>query len=403
MQYDFMIKSKINYHKFTLTGTYILMIIKWLTNLDNLDKESTMISFESISEKSLANTPLTQDDCHFILNEGDLLTCLHHAFSVRKTFFENKVAIHIINNAQNGSCPEDCGYCPQAKNSKAPIEKYRLKSEFEILEEARQAYESGAKRYCMVSSGRGPKDKRISDLASMIKKIKSKYPIEICVSAGLLDEDKAAVLKEAGLDRLNPNLNTSENHYPKICTTHTYQDRLQTLQAAQKNGLEVCSGIIIGMGENNEDIIKVAQELRQLEAPSIPVNYLVPIKGTQFEEMPNLTPDYCLRILCLFRFSNTKAEIRVAAGRELHFRSMEGMSLYPANSLFLEGYLNTKGREALKLYQMIQDAGFEIESEKSIDEMVKKEQSKESAKHAADSIVMKTLDDLRPAFSNTIS
>ncbi len=356
-----------------------------------------MISFETIAQKALTNTPLTQDECLHILTEGDLLTCLNHAFTVRKQFFDNKVAIHIINNAQNGACPEDCGYCPQAKNSSAPIEKYRLKSEFEILEEARQAYESGAKRYCMVSSGRGPKEKRISDLATMIKKIKAKYPIEICVSAGLLDEDKAAVLKEAGLDRLNHNLNTSEKHYPKICTTHTYEDRLQTLEAAQKTGLEICSGIIIGMGESHEDMITVAQELRRLEAPSIPVNYLVPIKGTQFEEMPDLTPEFCLRVLALFRFTNPKAEIRVAAGRELHFRSMEVMSLYPANSLFLEGYLNTRGQEALKLYQMIQDAGFEIESEKSIDDMVQKEQAKESIKQATDSIVMKTLEDLRPA------
>ena len=177
---------------------------------------------------------------------------LNSAFEVRSQFVGKTVTVHIINNAQNGFCPEDCHYCAQAKTSKASIEEYPLKSDQEILDEAKNAYEKGAHRYCMVFAGRGPSSGRVEHLARLIRNIKSQYPLEVCVSAGLLDEDKARTLKEAGLDRLNHNLNSSQKHYPKICTTHTYEDRLNTLNSARKAGLQLCSGVILGMGWEKE-------------------------------------------------------------------------------------------------------------------------------------------------------
>ncbi|MCA9406468.1 MAG: radical SAM protein [Candidatus Omnitrophica bacterium] len=190
--------------------------------------------YQQLTELGLNAAPLTPAQSEEILTSEkiELLPLLNAAYAVRKQFVGKDVTIHIINNGQNGFCPEDCHYCAQAKSSKADIEEYPLKSDDEFMAEAKNAYEKGAHRYCMVFAGRGPSKGRTERLAALIKKIKAQYPLEICVSAGLLDEEKAEVLKEAGLDRLNHNLNTSERHYPNICTTHTFADRLNTLKAA---------------------------------------------------------------------------------------------------------------------------------------------------------------------------
>lgn len=333
-----------------------------------------MTFYDDLTRLALAHQPISESDCHRILKDPELnlLLLLQAAYQVRYAQWENKVHIHVINNAQNGNCPEDCKYCAQAKSSDSDIQDYPLKSDEEILEEARQAYESGAFRYCMVFAGRGPRPKRVEKLASLIQEIKAKYPIEVCVSAGLLDEQGARQLKEAGLDRLNHNLNTSQSYYNRICSTHDYQDRMNTLKAGKSVGLSLCSGVIVGMGETDADIIQVAQELRQLEVPSIPVNFYMPIEGTPLGSASGLSPQYCLRVLCLFRFLNPKSELRVSAGREFHLRSLEVMSLYPANSLFLDGYLNAKGSQAKTTLQMIKDAGFTICSDFSVDDVLGK-------------------------------
>lgn len=320
--------------------------------------------YKNISELSLQGELLTDADCNKILtaSEVELLPLLNAAYEIRKKYFQNRVQLHVLNNAQNGLCPEDCHYCVQAKTASADIDTYSLKPESEILSEAEHAHQSGAYRYCIVMSGRGPSPKRVEQLAGVIKSVKAKYPLEVCLSVGLIDETAAKTLKDAGLDRLNHNLNTSESFYPKICTTHTYQDRMNTLQAAQTVGLACCSGVIVGMGEEDVDLIRVAKQLRRLDVASIPVNFYLPIDGNQIKTPAALTPEYCLRVLCLYRFLNPEAEIRVAAGREHHLRGMEVMSLYPANSMFVEGYLNAKGKETTRTLQMIQDAGFTVQT-----------------------------------------
>jgi biotin synthase len=356
--------------------------------------------YSSLADQGLTEEKLTSSTCQEILNSPDveLFPLLNAAFEVRKKFTGKSVTVHIINNAQNGHCPEDCHYCAQAKTSETGIKEYPLKSDQEIIAEAKSAYEKGAFRYCMVFAGRGPSDRRVDHLCNLIKEIKSQYPIEICVSAGLLNQDKADRLKEAGLDRLNHNLNTSEAHYPNICTTHTYLDRLNTLKAARKAGIQLCSGLIVGMKESSQDIIDVAYKLREMKAESIPVNLFMPIEGTNIKET-ELTPDYCLRVLCLFRFLNPKAEIRVAAGREFHLRNLEVLALYPANSLFLDGYLNTKGAEAQKTLQMIKDAGFTIQSRFNIDEVMNQYPLRSTSSQKVDTsyqLFMKDIKDLRP-------
>ncbi len=332
--------------------------------------------------------------------EVELLPLLDSAFQVRRHFHGREITIHILNNVKNGRCPEDCSYCAQSRDSRAEIAEYPTKDDTEILAEARQAYEAGAHRYCMVYAGRGPSSNRVNRLVSLIEKIKNEFPLEVCVSAGILDQEAALLLKKAGLDRLNHNLNTTQSRYGTICTTHTYGDRLNTLRAARAVGLEVCSGIIAGMGEGPEDLVELAVALREVDARSIPVNFLLPIEGNVLHIPRNLTPEYCLRILCMFRFANPEAEIRVAAGREDHLRSMEVLSLYPANSLFMDGYLNTRGDSREKTLQMIRDSGFTIRSDKELDDLLARERAlrlgEGDEKRGA---VIKSATDLRPALS----
>ena len=348
--------------------------------------------YTRLAQQSLEGQELDNAACARILSDTtlEILPLLDAAYQVRKKYFGREVLVHILNNAQNGHCQEDCHYCAQAKSSTAEIEEYGMKSDEEMLEEARTAYNKGASCYCMVYAGRQASQARIDRLKRILTQIKSEFPDrEICVSTGFVTNQGAVELKQAGLDRLNHNLNTSETHYPKICTTHTFADRLNTLFAAKNAGLKICSGMIVGMGEEHADIIDVAKRLRALKAESIPVNLLIPIEGNLItSQLSGLTPEFILRTLCLFRFLNPSAEIRVAAGREIHLRSMEVMALYPANSLFLQGYLNAKGSPNTRTLQMIKDAGFSIKSETDIDELIVSENPKTQ---------LKNLKELRPA------
>ncbi|MBF0214320.1 MAG: biotin synthase BioB [Magnetococcales bacterium] len=317
----------------------------------------------ALAQAALQGTPITQEQALRVLTDATipLLTLLEAAFEVRKHHFGLGVRVHILNNVQNGLCPEDCTYCAQSTSSAGQVPVYRLKSDETIVEEARRAHESGAFRYCLVLSGRGPGEERLDHLASLVTRLKATFPMEVCLSAGFIDRTQAERLKQAGLDRYNHNLNTSEARYGSICHTHTYADRVATLEAARAVGLEVCSGLIIGMGEGPEEVVEVALTLNRLDARSIPVNFYVHAPGAQLGEQRRLTPDACLRALCLFRFLNPSAEIRAAGGREANLRALESLALYPANSLFAEGYLNTGGHSADKTMQMIADAGFTVE------------------------------------------
>lgn len=319
--------------------------------------------YTQLAEHALADEAPSPEAALAILDDPsiELLPLLHAAYLPRHARFGRRVMVHVLNNIQNGLCPEDCGYCSQSRDSTAGIRKYAMKSDETILAEAERAVSGGASRYCMVLSGRGPTVERVKKLAGVIREIKARHPIEVCLSVGLLGEEHARILAEAGLDRLNHNLNTSESRYPEICTTHTYGDRVETLMAARKYGIEPCSGLIVGMGEGSADVVEVAFKLRELRVPSIPVNFLIPIEGNPVQSDGSLTPERCLRVLCLMRLVNPTAEIRVAAGREGHLRSLQALSLYPANSLFVEGYLTTRGDSLPDTYRMIEEAGFEIE------------------------------------------
>jgi biotin synthase len=169
-------------------------------------------------------------------------------------------------------------------------------------------------------------------------------------------------LAEAGVDRVNHNLNTSEDYHSQICTTHTFSDRVATVENVKAAGITTCSGGIIGTGESDDDVINLALSLRELNVTSVPVNFLIPIAGTPFEGLQELNPRRCLRVLCLFRFLLPTQELRIAGGREVHLRSLQPLGLYPANSIFIGDYLTTPGQAARSDLEMIRDAGFVLEA-----------------------------------------
>ena len=324
--------------------------------------EASSLSWHSLADQILSGHSLTREEGLAILNsdDADLPSLIDAAWQIRRKHFGNKVQLYYLKNAKSGLCPEDCGYCSQNVNSTAPIEKYRLLDEEQILAGAKQAYDSAARTYCIVTSGRGPTDKEVDHIAGVVRRIKDEYGLHICCCLGLLEADQAQKLAEAGVDRVNHNLNTSRRFYQDICSTHTFDDRLDTLRVVREAGMEVCCGVIAGMGERLDDIVDVALELAGMKVESIPVNFLNSIAGTQLEEVHEINPRLALKSLCLFRMANPTTEIRVAGGREVNLRSLQAMSLYPANSLFVSDYLTTKGQAAEDDFQMIEDLGFEI-------------------------------------------
>ncbi|MFN6108555.1 MAG: biotin synthase BioB [Planctomycetaceae bacterium] len=292
--------------------------------------------------------------------DEELLDLLAASYRVRRKFWGQEVQLYTLKNAKSGLCPEDCGYCSQSKISNADIPVYRWNDEATLLANARAAAEAKSRTFCIVASGRGPSDREVEHLAGVVRRIKSELPLNVCACLGLLTPQQAKSLAAAGVDRVNHNLNTSREHYDQICSTHTYDDRLETLRVIREAGMEICSGGIVGMGEKSGDIVDMAFELRELQAESIPVNFLHAIEGTPLEEQQRLDPRYCLTGLCLVRLTTPASEIRIAGGRELCLRWLQPLGLYAANSIFLADYLTTKGQTAEEDYKMIEDLGFQI-------------------------------------------
>lgn len=292
--------------------------------------------------------------------DEEILNLLAGAYRIRREYFGNTIQLYFLMNAKSGLCPEDCHYCSQSKVSEAEIPRYNILNREKLLDGARVAAERQSKTYCLVISARGPNEREMKAVETIVPEIKQKYGLNICACLGLLTPEQAARLKAAGVDKVNHNLNTSDNFYSKICSTHTYADRVATLQAVRNAGMQLCSGGIIGMGEAPADIVDMAFSLRELSVESIPLNFLNPIEGTPLANEGKLTPLGCLKALAMFRFVNPKSELRIAGGREIHLRSLQPLGLYAANSIFVGDYLTTKGQAPEEDYRMVEDLGFRI-------------------------------------------
>lgn len=363
------------------------------------------MNWNHLAGKALEGVALTRDEARAVLEAGpdQTLPLIAAAYQVRQRHFGQRIRLNYLLNAKSGICPEDCNYCSQSKVSEAPIDKYAWLSKDKVLEMADRAASVHAGRFCMVASGRGPSAKEMSHVVDCVKAVREKHPsLEICCCLGLLDPNQAGALKEAGVSAVNHNLNTSERYYGEICDTHTYQDRVDTVQAVKNAGISACSGALVGMGEKQDDILDLAYALREIGVESLPVNFLMSITGTPlgpesssspaapsggpkgFNERTGyplttagndefkLNPTRCLNVLCLFRFLNPKASLRISGGREIHLRSLQPLGLYVANSIFIGDYLTTKGQPAEADLQMIRDLGFEIEGD-SVPQLAKAE------------------------------
>jgi biotin synthase len=316
----------------------------------------------ALSRRVLAGEGIRHDEALAILNsdENELLNLLHAAFLVRQHYFSRKVSLHVIRNAKSGGCSEDCSYCSQSSASTGVVPCYPLQSEEELLQGAKEAQAMGAIRYCIVTSGRSPSRDDLDRIAEAVRRIKREYPLSICVSLGILTDAQAAELKAAGVDRYNHNLESSERFFPSICTTHTYVERKATAARVKAAGMELCSGGLMGMGETLEDRVDLALAMREVQANSIPLNFLDPRPGTGLKDRPRIPAGDVLRTLAMFRFVHPDREIRIAGGREACLGPLQVLALYPANSMFTSGYLTTPGQGYQADRRMLDMAGFEV-------------------------------------------
>lgn len=320
-------------------------------------------SYTDLARRIAEGHRLTRDEALEVLSAEDAETfdVVTAASALRRQHYGTTVKVNYLVNLKSGLCPEDCSYCSQRLGSEAEILKYSWITPDEAVRQADMGITGGASRVCMVASGKGPTDRDVDRVSRMIESLKGKNPdIEVCACLGILKDGQAERLKGAGADAYNHNLNTSEDHYSEICSTHSFSERVETVHHAHQAGMQACSGLIVGMGESPDQLVDAVFKLVEVDSESIPINFLMPFEGTPLEDTWELTPLKCLRILAMVRFAAPDKEIRMAGGREMHLRSLQPVALQVVNSLFLGDYLTSEGQSALDDLRMIQDAGFEV-------------------------------------------
>lgn len=309
---------------------------------------------------------LSREEALSILNTPDdqLDDLIARAEKLRRKYKGNHVSIHILTNARSGNCSQDCAYCAQSCRSTADIEKYKWVSDEKLYKDNDFVNEHHLSRHCIGLSGMKFTDEEIEELAERIRATK-KTGTHLCCSIGFLTEKQARTLYDAGLDRINHNLNSSRAYYSHICSTHTFDQRVENIHMLQKIGFEICSGGIIGMGESKEDVVDMLMELREIQPEALPINFLLPIKGTPLgdKDISGLTTEYCMKVLCLARLMVPQSDIRCAAGREVYFKGEEKKLLSVVDSIFASGYLTAGGQGIQDTIKTIEDAGFTYEIE----------------------------------------
>lgn len=277
------------------------------------------------------------------------------ADEVRRNNRRSSLDLCAIVNAKSGICCEDCRFCAQSSWHRTEVKPYPLMSEEEILEAARKGKKAGAKRVGIVTSGKSPDMSEVERISSAIKKF-PKEGILPCASLGEIPERALGILKEAGLKRYHHNVETSEKFYPNIVTTHTYRDRVRTILSVKNSGMEICSGGIFGLGESWFDRVDMAFELKELEVDSVPINFLMPIKGTPMEGKQLISASDALRTIALFRLILETPVIKVAAGRENVFKNMQKMIFSSgADGMMVGGYLTVPGVDMISDKSLIEE------------------------------------------------
>jgi biotin synthase len=319
------------------------------------------MDWNQLADHVLSGGELSRDQALSVASAPDeeLLAVLDAAFRVRRRHHGREVRVHVLRNAKSGVCPEDCGFCSQSLHFDAEVPRYGMQDADQLVEGAGEAHEMGAVTYCIVTATRGPAAGEVEAVCEATRRIKENWPMDVCASLGILKEGQAEKLAEAGVDRYNHNLETSRGHFPEIVSTHSWEDRVETVKRAKAAGMEACCGGIMGMRESVEDRVDLALALREIGVESVPVNLLDPRPGTPLADAGKLAPAEALATLAMFRMVHPEADVRIAGGREAVLGSMQPLALYPANSLFTDGYLTTPGQEESEDHRMIRQAGFE--------------------------------------------
>ncbi|MDR2007109.1 MAG: biotin synthase BioB, partial [Acidaminococcales bacterium] len=259
------------------------------------------------------------------LPPSGLPALLGQACALRKKYKGDTVKIQLLTNVKSGDCSQNCAYCAQSGKARADIERYKFVPCEKLLADSRAVRANNLSRHCLGLSGLRFSDAEIEEFAGFVSKIKKENRTHICCSIGFLTPRQAKILKEAGVDRINHNLNTSRRFYPHICTTHTYEERIANIAMLKGLGFEICCGGIVGLGEEKEDVADMLLAIQAIRPQSVPVNFLLPIAGTPLERADTspLTPEYCLKILCLARLLLPACDIRCAGGREVYLKGWE--------------------------------------------------------------------------------
>ena len=295
------------------------------------------------------------------VDDAALPALLALANDVRSAYFGNTIAVEVLFNAKRGGCSEDCNFCSQSARYATGVEPERLHEVDEFVEAARAASLRGAGEFCIVVAVRGPSQRLLDRVIEAVRRIKAELPLDVAVSLGILERKQVDALAQAGVDKVNHNLETSRRYFPSICTTHTYDERLDTCRLVRERGIDLCCGGIIGMGESMQDRIDFLAELQALEPAEVPINFLNPRPGTPFGDRSLVEPAEALRFVALTRLALPRALVRFAGGREITLRGLQAVGMRSgASGLILGDYLTTEGRGDADDFAMLSQLGFEV-------------------------------------------
>jgi biotin synthase len=308
--------------------------------------------------KVLDGQRITYNDALQLIRSEDLYTLANCAKKLTKKFSGNEVDVETLINAKSGTCPEDCSFCAQSSFNSTIIEKYPLLPPEKILAQAENAMNHGANSFCIVCAYRAPPEKDFKQICETIKLLRENLDIEVNVSLGFMTRERAKELKNLGVKRYNHNLETAKSFFEKICTTHSYEDRINTAKIVKSAGLELCSGGIIGMGESVEQRVELGTALASLEPDEVPINMLIGREGTPLYGQNLITAKEILQTVATFRFIMPRTIIKIAGGREVHLKGDDKKILQAgANGIITGGYLTTKGNKPSDDFKMLKEIG----------------------------------------------
>ena len=323
------------------------------------------MTLQKLKEQVLRGSHISKEEAEWLAVQPDKEALYEAAHEITRGLASEEFDMCSIINAKSGRCPENCKWCAQSSHYKTQADVYDLVDKEECLRHARHNEAQGVARFSLVTSGRKPSSRNMEKLCEAARHMRRHSSIQLCASLGLLNEDEMRALHDAGITRYHCNLETAPSYFPQLCSTHTQEEKLRTLQAARNVGMDICSGGIIGMGESKEDVVDMLLELREIQPEALPINFLLPIKGTPLgdADISGLTTEYCMKVLCLARLLVPKSDIRCAAGREVYFKGEEKKLLSVVDSIFASGYLTAGGQGIQDTIKTIEDAGFTYEIE----------------------------------------